>query len=1092
MAKKFLTDIDIAGGIYDSSGDIGASGQVLSSTGSGLNWIDSTVNSSVIYQDAFSGNGSATAFTLANSIDNENKTQVYIDGVYQFKNTYSISGTTLTFSTAPPNNTDIEVISFNSITADGDILTDSEFGSAGLMTTNGSGVYSITTNNSSNWNTAYGWGDHSTQSYATQSYVGTQISNLVDSSPATLNTLNELAAALGDDPNFATTTANSIGTKLPLAGGTLTGDVTISKAATPLFKLLDTTNNIFLLLGADDANTFIRSSSGANLYLQPGGSTALTLLSGGNVGIGVTSPASKLDINGGRIGIRNNIVAASNLTYSTIYSTENTGAAYPFTGTSGNLVVEPRNGQDFVVLGTSGVAKMVVKGGGDVGIGTTSPDTLLHIYNPDTNWGAYSVITLGTDVEGTNQAQLKYYRGASTSTESFQLSVRGTTALTALYNGNVGIGTTAPNGKLHVSVANSADALIIERTGSVTGKYRFGIGGSNLFTIRDYAQGQTRMTIDGSGNVGIGTTSPSQKLEVVNGGFAYIRTRSTSGSFTGFDIGQHSGGGIYLNNRDNTAMVFMTNNTERMNILAGGTGTFYNAFSIQGDDKSLIVRNAAGTVIGTMGAESSSTPNVGMTTIRNNGTTTIQFNSNGSSYINGGSVGIGTTSPSQKLDVDGSQLLNGSLYLINTNTRISSDANGEVGINYGVGNTSTYSLSIYNSSSRVLGLGRTGNGYFAGNVGIGTTSPNAQLHVDGSVHFGPDSGVVNPSSGQLLIETGAGNSTSLLMYTYGSSIFQIQSQGTQGTIGWASSQPRSVIFTNSGTGSIAVGINEGVPAAKFQVSGDRDGNSEYVAILGEDGGANGAANNNTSVPVHKTLLTGYSIPYSGQSNSRLTSVGFLEFDSTPGWTGNQRNWALTSGYDMGGTNGPKFAILMGNTQNVEPQLGINGTIGSSSGQGANTRVAAYWKNTGDMVVPEGGLFVKSNITGETNNANNTVNYLRTITVPYTGSSGSFTFDIDPVAEFGTRVSGGRLHLAVSGWQSRMNAGYIVYRNNGSGSGKIGVGNVTYYRYIWSETSGSQAEVAVSLPSSSTNVIRISFSGWHSNDHGFEARLTATS
>ena len=49
---------------------------------------------------------------------------------------------------------------------------------------------------------------------ATETYVGTQISNLVDSSPATLNTLNELAAALGDDPNFATTVANSIAGKV--------------------------------------------------------------------------------------------------------------------------------------------------------------------------------------------------------------------------------------------------------------------------------------------------------------------------------------------------------------------------------------------------------------------------------------------------------------------------------------------------------------------------------------------------------------------------------------------------------------------------------------------------------------------------------------------------------------------------------------------------------------------------------------------------------------------------------------------------------------------------------------------------------------
>ena len=95
-------------------------------------------------------------------------------------------------------------------------------------------VYTLPfTDNSSNWNTAYGWGDHSTagyltshqslSGYATETYVGTQITNLVDSAPATMDTLNELAAALGDDPNFATTVSTSIGTKLPLAGGTLTG-----------------------------------------------------------------------------------------------------------------------------------------------------------------------------------------------------------------------------------------------------------------------------------------------------------------------------------------------------------------------------------------------------------------------------------------------------------------------------------------------------------------------------------------------------------------------------------------------------------------------------------------------------------------------------------------------------------------------------------------------------------------------------------------------------------------------------------------------------------------------------------------------------
>jgi hypothetical protein len=56
-------------------------------------------------------------------------------------------------------------------------------------------------------------------------YADTAVANIVDSAPGTLDTLNELAAALGDDPNFATTTANNIAAKLPLAGGTMTGDI---------------------------------------------------------------------------------------------------------------------------------------------------------------------------------------------------------------------------------------------------------------------------------------------------------------------------------------------------------------------------------------------------------------------------------------------------------------------------------------------------------------------------------------------------------------------------------------------------------------------------------------------------------------------------------------------------------------------------------------------------------------------------------------------------------------------------------------------------------------------------------------------------
>lgn len=63
---------------------------------------------------------------------------------------------------------------------------------------------------------------------ATKQYVDTELAALVDSAPSTLDTLNELAAALGDDASFSTTVTNSIATKLPLSGGTMTGDITFN------------------------------------------------------------------------------------------------------------------------------------------------------------------------------------------------------------------------------------------------------------------------------------------------------------------------------------------------------------------------------------------------------------------------------------------------------------------------------------------------------------------------------------------------------------------------------------------------------------------------------------------------------------------------------------------------------------------------------------------------------------------------------------------------------------------------------------------------------------------------------------------------
>jgi hypothetical protein len=94
-----------------------------------------------------------------------------------------------------------------------------------------------------------------TGSFATQTYVTTAISNLVDSSPTTLDTLNELAAALGDDPNFATTVATSIGTKLPLAGGTMTGNVNFNTTDTGLVWSMNTDGAYIKFFNTGDGDT---------------------------------------------------------------------------------------------------------------------------------------------------------------------------------------------------------------------------------------------------------------------------------------------------------------------------------------------------------------------------------------------------------------------------------------------------------------------------------------------------------------------------------------------------------------------------------------------------------------------------------------------------------------------------------------------------------------------------------------------------------------------------------------------------------------------------------------------------------------------
>jgi len=108
-------------GVYQNKDSFSISGGTLTfgvapPTGVAVEAITLTVTdlaaaASSILVDEFTGDGSDTTFTLSAAPASENNTQVFVGGVYQEKDTYSVSGTTLTFSEAPANTVTIEVVS---------------------------------------------------------------------------------------------------------------------------------------------------------------------------------------------------------------------------------------------------------------------------------------------------------------------------------------------------------------------------------------------------------------------------------------------------------------------------------------------------------------------------------------------------------------------------------------------------------------------------------------------------------------------------------------------------------------------------------------------------------------------------------------------------------------------------------------------------------------------------------------------------------------------------------------------------------------------------------------------------------------------
>jgi len=326
-----------------------------------------------------------------------------------------------------------------------------------------------------------------------------KIDALVDSAPGTLDTLNELAAALGDDANFSTTVTNSIATKLPLAGGTLTGDLTISSGTSGDARLTiesDTDNN------DENDNPEI-------LFKQDGG----------------------WETGGMRMGNNQTVI------WNSIQDAFNGGIEFK-TGT---------------VSGYANVTtKMTIEQAGNVGIGTTDPEKKLHV-NQGTVSGKHLDNQAGILVEGAD-ARLQVM------------------ASDVGNNGSAMILSTVDHHWVHHAHATTSNNM-----------YSLGYYNSSSSGFDSAGQSSEILNITTAGNVGIGNTSPSDQLagaanlvigttSDADSGMTFVST--TTGQslihFSDANSGNARYDGFIGYEQNNRAMKFGTAQAERMRITSGG------------------------------------------------------------------------------------------------------------------------------------------------------------------------------------------------------------------------------------------------------------------------------------------------------------------------------------------------------------------------------------------------------------------------------------------------------------------------------------------------------------------------------------------
>jgi len=258
-----------------------------------------------------------------------------------------------------------------------------------------------------------------------------------------------------------------------------------------------------------------------------------------------------------------------------------------------------------LLFGTSNAERMRIDSSGNVLLGTTTADNKLTV-SVSSSGAAAGVLSLVNPNDATSTAadlEFVTHSSGTLATGRIRTLVAGADDYPMSFwtygssgiaermridnSGNVGVGTSSPAYPLHVNGRISYSGAIGEGADTTLSSTGTTIihGESATWTVqRFYTGGTERMRITSSGNVGIATSSPIQKLDVSTGGIASTDTSGNARSrFEVFTNGQTNnqvtlGQGFagptdnvgYLYNRANAAFVFGTNNTERMRITNGG------------------------------------------------------------------------------------------------------------------------------------------------------------------------------------------------------------------------------------------------------------------------------------------------------------------------------------------------------------------------------------------------------------------------------------------------------------------------------------------------------------------------------------------